>query len=98
MFQYKPHCFKCYKEKTCEICNECGELVAEDGVKVGRSDEKVYHKKCLKCSICQNKLEGKFFLRDGLFICENDALKGPSRRKNFPSSLFWQIEHLRHFL
>lgn len=80
MFQYQPHCYKCYKEKSCQICVDCGELVVEDGVKVGRSDEKVYHKKCLKCSICQNKLEGKFFIRDGLFICEKDTLKEKSDR------------------
>jgi len=52
--------------RTCEICTEdiMGDCLSSRG--------KNYHKACIKCTICEESLTGKFFCLGEKFMCEKD--------------------------
>jgi len=55
-----------YGGRNCDICKE--DIVGECLVSKGKN----YHKTCVKCSICEENLTGKFFTLGEKFLCEKD--------------------------
>jgi len=54
-------------QKTCEKCK----LPIKDKVPLEAKD-KFYHRKCFRCQVCDNVLDGRWYEEDGKPICEND--------------------------
>ncbi|KII65670.1 LIM domain-binding protein 3 [Thelohanellus kitauei] len=60
-------CQKCFTEKQCQKCENCGEYCVTESVKVAN---RAYHKACFKCHKCSKILkDGKFNFQDNRVSC-----------------------------
>ena len=56
-------------QKLQDACVICKNLIKGDCVELAG---KTYHPECCKCQICGETVRGKYFVHDGLPICEKD--------------------------
>jgi len=62
-------CVKCSKQDTQRMCGICNLPVIGDCM---ISSGKYFHKKCMKCSVCGEDLNGTYFTFRNKLICEKD--------------------------
>eukprot|EP00095_Tigriopus_kingsejongensis_P007736 maker-scaffold200_size264178-snap-gene-1.16 protein:Tk07736 transcript:maker-scaffold200_size264178-snap-gene-1.16-mRNA-1 annotation:"lipoma-preferred partner homolog isoform x4" len=56
-------------QKSLGACGVCGKGINEDGC---TAFGKFYHKNCFKCTVCRQKITGKFFEKAGKPYCAKD--------------------------
>ncbi|XP_059079452.1 LIM domain-containing protein 1-like isoform X2 [Tigriopus californicus] len=56
-------------QKSLGACGVCGKAINEDGC---TAFGKFYHKTCFKCTVCRQKITGKFFEKNGKPYCAKD--------------------------